>query len=85
MNSLAYALLIIVLIRHKGRHSLLAKAIDKDQKGTISTVIYAIAVGLCWVNAYISLALYVIVAIIWFLPDRRIEKQVIKGEPGRDD
>ena len=80
MNSIAYALLIAALVKHHGKDSVLAKAIGKDRKGTISTAIYIIAIAISWVNQQISFALYVLVAIIWFIPDRRIEKKIVGGD-----
>ena len=82
MNAIAYTLLIIALIRHHGRDSLLAKAIGKDYKGYASMAIYATAIVVSWLNSGVSLALYVVVACIWFIPDRRIEKKIIGPEPG---
>ena len=85
MNSLAYALLIFLLIRHHGKDSLLAKAIGKDSKGSISTLIYAIAIALSWVNSTVSFSLYVLVACIWFIPDKRIERKMVTAEPGCEE
>lgn len=81
MNSISYGILIVALIRHHGKDSLLAKAIGKDWKGYLSTVIYTIAVAFCWVNSWISFGLYVMVACMWFIPDKRIENEVIGTEP----
>jgi len=81
MNSIAYGLLMMALIRHHGKNSLLAKAIGKDRKGNISTLIYATAIALSWLNSTISFALYVVVACIWFIPDKRIERKLVDGEP----
>ena len=80
MNSIAYALLMAALVKLHGKDSVLAKAIGKDRKGTISTAIYIIAIAISWVNQQISFALYVLVAIIWFIPDRRIEKKIVGGD-----
>ncbi len=80
MNALSYTILIIALIRHHGKNSLLAKAVGKDWKGNISLVIYATAIAVSWINSKISFCLYVIVAIIWFIPDKRIEKVLIEPE-----
>ena len=77
MNALAYAFLMIVLIRHHGKDSVLARAVGKDWKGNISIVIYTVAIAISWLNSNISFALYIIVACIWFIPDKRIEKQVV--------
>ena len=73
MASIAFMLLIAALIRSAGPDSALARAYDSDYKSKVSLVIYLVAVPLAFVNRWIALALYVAVAIIWFLPDRRIE------------
>jgi uncharacterized membrane protein len=73
---MAYYLLSRELIRVHGRDSLLAIAIGKDRKGIISVAIYAIGIAMAFVDTRISLGLYVMVAFIWFIPDRRIEKKV---------
>jgi uncharacterized membrane protein len=64
------------IIVHEGPHSKLRAAIGRDVKGKISIVIYAVAVLLAYVNPLASYALYVAVALIWLVPDRRIEKRV---------
>jgi uncharacterized membrane protein len=74
--AIAYTILARVLIAHHGKDSTLAIAIGSDQKGKISLLLYASAIPLAFVDPRISLALYVTVAIIWFLPDRRIEKLI---------
>jgi uncharacterized membrane protein len=81
MNALAYTFLVIALIRHHGKNSLLAKAIGKDWKGNISLVIYAVAIGVSWINSQASFGLYILVAAIWFIPDKRIEKKLVHDEP----
>lgn len=79
MNAIAYGLLILALIRHHGRDSLLAKAIGKDWKGNISIAIYAITIALSWFNSSVSLGLYILVACIWFIPDKRIKRKLMDG------
>ena len=81
MNAIAYGLLMLALIRHHGKNSLLAKAVGRDWKGNISILIYAIAIALSWLNSTVSFVLYVVVACIWFIPDRRIEKKIVGEEP----
>jgi uncharacterized membrane protein len=76
MAGVAYYLLERVLIRHHGNDSALAKAMGSDAKGIASVVIYAIAIGLAFVNAAVSCALYVLVAMMWFIPDPRIERSL---------
>ncbi len=83
MNAVAYIILAFALIRQHGKNSLLAKAIGKDWKGKISVLIYLIAIS--WFNPKISFSLYIVVACIWFIPDKRIEKVIItKGPPLKD-
>lgn len=80
MNALAYTLLAKLLIKHHGPESILGKAIGKDTKGKISLALYLSAMLMAFVNAWISLAIYVIVAIIWIIPDTRIEKTLMEVE-----
>jgi uncharacterized membrane protein len=80
MNAVAYSILIIVLIRHHGENSLLAKAIGKDWKGKLSLVIYASAIAISWIDSRVSFGLYILVAIIWFIPDKRIERTLVNRE-----
>jgi uncharacterized membrane protein len=80
MNSIAYSILVVALVRHEGKNSVLATALGKDWKGKMSTAIYCAALALNWVSTYISFGLYVLVACIWFIPDRRIEKKIVQEE-----
>ncbi|MBS0663243.1 MAG: DUF1211 domain-containing protein [Verrucomicrobia bacterium] len=70
----AYYILVRVLLRHHGTDSALAKAIGSDFKGRISVVIYAIGIALAFLTPWLGVLLYAAVAIIWLVPDRRIEK-----------
>jgi uncharacterized membrane protein len=74
MAGLAYYVLARALAAHHGKDSKLAQAIGKDTKGVASLVIYATAIPLAFLNAWIAFSLYVVVALIWFIPDRRIER-----------
>jgi uncharacterized membrane protein len=78
MNALAYTLLIIVLVRHEGKNSALATALGNDWKGKLSIVTYCIAILLSYINSYISFGLYVFIACIWFIPDKRIERKMVE-------
>jgi uncharacterized membrane protein len=73
--AVAYYILQTTIIRAQGPHSTLAKAVGGDLKGKLSPVIYAIAIPLAFVNQNISDALYVFVALLWLVPDRRIESR----------
>lgn len=70
----AYFILTKVLISKQGKDSVIARAMGKDFKGKISLGIYAAAIPLAFLCPWLSCSLYVIVAIIWLVPDQRIEK-----------
>jgi uncharacterized membrane protein len=59
-----------------GAQSLLARAIGSDWKGKLSPLAYLAAIPLAFVNAWVSCALYVVVALVWLVPDRRIEQRL---------
>ena len=70
----AYFILTQVLIGHHGKDSTLFLAIGRDLKGKISLLIYAAAIPLAFVHAWLACAFYFAVALMWLVPDRRIEK-----------
>jgi uncharacterized membrane protein len=74
MPAIAYHLLQRAIVHQQGRHSVLASAIGSDLKGKISPLLYASAIALAFVDSWISIAIYVLVAVMWLVPDRRIEK-----------
>jgi uncharacterized membrane protein len=74
MNAVAYTLLMTLLIRHEGPDSALARAMGRDFKGKVSLVAYAAALVLAFIQPIAAVALYVIVAALWFIPDRRVER-----------
>jgi len=76
MSGLSFTILVKALIAYEGRNSTLARAMGRDYKGKASLVFYAVAVPLSFVNPRVSIALYVVVALMWFVPDRRIERVV---------
>jgi len=71
---IAYFILTRVLLATHGQDSLLAKALGSDFKGKVSVVLYLAAVVLAFVQPWISLAIYVLVALMWLVPDRRFER-----------
>ncbi len=74
MAAIAYYILQRTIIRQQGPNSLLAKAVGKDRKGKLSPVCYLAAIPLAFVSPWIAGGLYMFVAIIWLVPDRRIER-----------
>jgi uncharacterized membrane protein len=76
MAAIAYYILARALILYHGSDSTLARALGRDFKGRISIVIYVVAIALSFVSAWVSVGLYVLVAVMWLVPDRRIEKTV---------
>jgi uncharacterized membrane protein len=75
---IAYFILTKALIAHHGTDSMLAASIGRDRKGTTSVVVYAAAVPLSFVRPWIACTCYVLVAVMWLLPDPRIEKTLRK-------
>jgi uncharacterized membrane protein len=73
LDAIAYTLLQNALVAVNGRDSAFAKAVTADLKGKLSLVLYLCAIGLAFVSPAISDALYVAVAALWFIPDRRFE------------
>lgn len=76
MAGVAYYMLAKALVKLHGENSTLATAVGKDKKGIFSMVIYGIGIAVSFVNPWIAFGLYALVAAIWFLPDRRIEKKL---------
>lgn len=76
MSALAYTALQTAIVACNGHDSKLAAAVGNDLKGKVSVACYLTAIPLAFFVQWIADALFVIVAIIWFLPDRRIERQV---------
>jgi uncharacterized membrane protein len=79
MPAIAYYLLQKTIVHQQGKHSVLASALGRDVKGKISPLLYAAAVALAFVNAWLSIAIYALVAVMWLIPDRRIEKVLHEG------
>ncbi|MEZ5104071.1 MAG: TMEM175 family protein [Draconibacterium sp.] len=79
MAAVAYFILQNLIIKAHGKESVLAKAIGRDIKGKISPVLYILGIIFSWINPWISGALYVFVALMWLIPDNRIEK-ITKSE-----
>src|SRR5947208_1772219 len=79
MGGVAWLLLQATLVRRNGPDSVLARAVGRDFKGKLSSALYLSGIGLAFVNTWIADALYVLVALIWFIPDRRIERALATG------
>lgn len=82
MCALAYAILEHRLASLHGGNEMLALAIGADFKGWVSLLLYASGIALGFVHAWLGLAVYVIVALVWFIPDRRIERYVERMKDG---
>jgi len=77
MCAISYTLLQSKLTKHsQGENAMLAEAVGSDIKGKISLALYVIAIGLAFVQQNISHAIYLLVALMWFIPDRRIERRI---------
>ena len=76
LAAIAYYILQQTIIASQGSDSLLKKAIGSDWKGKISPILYAVAIPIAFFSPWVAQALYVTVALIWLVPDRRIERQL---------
>ncbi len=80
MAALAYYILQSVIIVAQGPASVIKRAVQGDWKGKSSPVLYIFGIGLAFVSNWISLGIYVAVALIWLVPDQRIEKALSESE-----
>ena len=81
MAGIAYWILLQMILRSEGADSLLAHAVGADLKGKLSPLFYLAAIPAAFVNPAISDVLYVVVALIWLIPDRRIEEAIAAHPP----
>ncbi len=80
MAGVAWLLLQRAIIARHGDESALAKAIGSDRKGSASALLYLLAIGFSFVHAYISEGIYAFIALIWLVPDRRIEAALASNQ-----
>jgi len=76
--AIAYFILTRALIALHGRESVLATALGRDFKGKVSVAIYAVAIPVAFLSSWFACGLYVLVAIIWLVPDSRIENTLAR-------
>ena len=77
--AIAYFVLQTVLLRGEGEQSRLRAALGSDVKGKISPLLYCIGIGLAFVDRWLGVAVYVAVALIWLVPDRRVERHLTRA------
>jgi uncharacterized membrane protein len=77
MAAISYWVLQQAIIYGQGADSILARAVGRDLKGKASTVMYLIAVGAAFYVQWLSQAIYILVAVIWLVPDKRIERALV--------
>jgi len=78
MCAIAYFILQQTIIASQGPDSILKKAVGGDWKGKLSPITYAIAIPAAFLSPWISMSLYVFIALVWLVPDRRIEKVMVE-------
>ena len=76
LAAVSYTILQTLIVAQQGEHSKLGEAVGKDRKGKLSMLLYIVAISLAFVNEWISDGLYVLVALMWLVPDRRIETKL---------
>jgi uncharacterized membrane protein len=80
MSGLAYWTLQNIIIKSHGKNSILSKAIGSDLKGKASLVLYLIAIAFSFYNEWVAGGIYILVALIWLAPDKRIERMFESSE-----
>lgn len=80
MAAITYTILYKTLTKDQVKNKKLAMAFGKDEKGKLSMLLYVTGIIVCFLNQYISLALFATVAMIWFIPDKRIEKTLAEND-----
>jgi len=83
--ALAYYLLQTVIIRSQGDGSVVARAVGRDLKGKLSPGIYAVGIGLSLVEPWLGVAVYTGMALVWLVPDRRLERTMTHRESAVED
>lgn len=78
MAAIAYTILQAAIIAEQGARSALREAVGNDWKGKLSIVLYSTGIALAFLNRWIAIAIYALVALMWLVPDRRIEKRLPK-------
>jgi uncharacterized membrane protein len=76
LAAIAYFILQGAIVAQQGPHSRLRAALGKDWKGKASTLSYALSIPLAFVHSWLSLGIYIAIALLWFIPDRRIESKL---------
>ena len=80
MAAIAYWILQQLIISSQGQESVLKRAVGGDWKGKVSPVLYAIAIPMAFVSRWASLGIYVFVALVWLIPDKRIERMLLSKQ-----
>jgi uncharacterized membrane protein len=81
MAAIAYLLLQQAILRQEGPASTLAVAVGRDRKGKLSSLLYALAIPVAFLRPWMAATLYVAGAMMWLVPDRRIERSLSQAEP----
>ncbi|MCB0485484.1 MAG: TMEM175 family protein [Flavobacteriaceae bacterium] len=76
MSAVAYYILQLQIIKTNGEDTILSEAVGKDIKGKISPILYIIGIAFTWINTWVSGILFTLVAFMWLIPDKRIEKYI---------
>jgi uncharacterized membrane protein len=84
MAAVAYSILSNLLVRHHGPDSHLARAIGPDRKGKLSLLLYAVGIVLAFFVPYVACSLFAAVALMWLIPDRRIERELAHDQPSAE-
>jgi uncharacterized membrane protein len=84
MAGIAYRILQRQILRSEGRDSILATALGRDRKGKLSPLLCALVIGIAFLSSGAAYAVYLLVALMWLIPDRRIERALAEAQPRGD-
>ena len=84
MAAVSYTILLQAILRVEGPDSLIARAVGMDRKGKLSLALYAVGIAAAFYKTWLSGAMYITVALIWLVPDARIERVLAEHRPGKD-
>jgi uncharacterized membrane protein len=83
--AVAYYVLQWTLLRVEGRNSLLGTAVGRDLKGKVSPALYCIGIALSFADRWLGLTVYVVIALMWLIPDRRVERAITASQQSAGD
>jgi len=83
LSAIAYFILQKSIINAHGKEGILAKAVGSDFKGKLSPILYVLGIASCWISSWLAAFFYILVALMWLIPDKRIERTLKEVESSK--